>query len=336
MNNTIGIAVVGLGRISATHIDGIQKLGERARLAGVVDIREEIAREAANRYGVPHYVSIEEALKDERINALVVCLPHDQHEEAVKKAAAAGRHVLVEKAMARNYDEGLRMTEAAKQGGVKLMVAQSRRYISHLREAKSMVRQIGPLTGILYTFAANFQAATAPAWWKSKEATGGLVYPMMGSHSIDFMLWLNEGDKPAAVFAKGSDTNSDFEGDDQAVIVLTFESGLVATSYLTLNSRVPRHEGLLTGQAGSIYFTHDGDHGGGLVGVPNTDLYLNGKLIKTGSSEPHAFAVQMGEFVDAIVEDREPESSGMKILTQTRILDAAQQSSREGREISLL
>lgn len=227
------------------------------------------------------------------------------------------------------------MVAAASAGGVRLMIAQSRRYIGHLRRVKAMAEQIGPLSGALYTFAANFDVNIAPAWWRSKEATGGLVYPMLASHSIDFLLWLCPNRKPVSVFAQGTDANSDFEGDDAATIIMKFDDGLVTTSYLSINSRIPRHEVLITGDTGSIYASHSGDHGGGLVGIPDTDVYLNGRRVLAGPSEPHAFAVQMTEFLSAILEEREPESSGASILTQIRVLDAAQKSAREQKVIML-
>lgn len=335
MQGEVGIAVVGLGRISATHIDGIEKNPNKCRLAAVVDANGDLARSAAEKYSVPGYTSLTEALSDDEVQAVIICLPHHLHEATVIEAVQAGRHVLVEKVMARTVAEARRMTDEADKNGVKLMVAQSRRYITHLREAREMLPQIGRLQSVLYTFLANFDASTAPVWWRSKDATGGLIYPMMGSHSIDFCLWLNEAASAVSVFAKGTDMNPYFEGDDGATIVISFDDGSVATNFLSVNSRVPRHEGIITGTEGTIHFNHEGDHGGGLVGVPQTNLFLNGQLVRSGASEPHAFAVQVDEFVSSILEGREPESSGKRILRQIEIIEAAQLSAAEGRLVPL-
>src|SRR5690606_22434206 len=182
---------------------------DKAELAAVVDENASLAEATAGRYGVPFHTSLAAALRDDSVEALVICLPHHLHEGITVEAVRAGRHVLVEKVMARTPEEARRMIGAAEESATALMVAQSRRYISHLREARQMLPKIGRLQGLLYVFAANFDASTAPPWWRSKEATGGLVYPMMGSHSIDFSLWLNEGAKPVSVFAKGTDSNPD-------------------------------------------------------------------------------------------------------------------------------
>lgn len=72
-----------------------------------------------------------------------------------------------------------------------------------------------------------------------------------------------------------------------------------------------------------------------MIGTADTDVYVNGEKIISGTPEPHNFAIQMKEFVDSIIEDREPLTSGEKIITQLKIIEAAQRSSAEKRLILL-
>lgn len=334
MPSKIGLAVIGLGRISQTHIDAIRALPERCELIAVGDLREELAREVADRYQATPYGSVDEVLQDERVEAVVICLPHNLHAPISIQAADAGRHVLVEKVMARSYEEGVSMVEAAKRNNVKLMVGQSRRYFLALQEAHRRREDIGRIRNLLYTFAAYFDVNTAPPWWRRAEDTGGLVYPMLGSHSIDYALWMMDDRKPVAVFAKGASNNRDFEGDDDVTLVIEFDDGTHATNFLSINNRYSRHEALVVGEKGSIYFTQQGDHVG-LIGVADTDLYVNGELIMSGDPRPHSFTVQMEEFLNSIDEDREPSSSGERVLTQLSVIEAAQVSAQKKRMIEL-
>ncbi len=334
MDRQVGIAVVGLGRVSESHIDGIAHNRKHCRLAAVVDVDSARAKASGERHGVPFYTELDRALQDESVEAIVVSLPHDLHAAVSIQALEAGRHVLVEKPMATNYDDAERMANAAEASGVQLMIGQSRRYIRQLQEGKARSGEIGQITALLYTFACHFDVETAPPWWRSKQATGGLVYPMLGSHSVDYTLWMREGRRVVSVYAEGASLNPDFEGDDAATLILTFDDGTHATNFLTINNPAPRHEGLVIGSEGAIYFTHTGDHEG-LVGVPTTDLYLNGELIMSGPSEPHLFALQMKEFAEAIIEKREPTTSGRRILPQMRILEAAQASAASGQVVRL-
>lgn len=331
----IGIAVIGLGRIGLSHIDAIQKNSNTCRLAAVVDANENLAVSVGRKYGVPHATTVADVLKDDSVQAVVVCLPHQAHAPVTIQAAGHGRHVLVEKVMATTLTDAAAMVNAAQANDVKLMVGQSRRFIAPIRTAKARIGEIGKIMGVLYNFACFFDIDSAPAWWRSKEATGGLVYPMLGSHSIDFGLWICSDREPISVYASGSSNNPDFEGDDTATVVVNFDDGTNATSYLTINNRPSRHECLIVGTEGSIYFTHASDHEG-MIGVPSTDLFLNGHSIPETPSDPHCFTAQMAEFARAIQEGRAPEASGAEILTQMKILHAAQISSDEGRVITII
>lgn len=334
MTSKVGLAVIGLGRISQTHIDAIQALPERCELVAVADLQEELAYKVATQHQVTPYTSVDEVLQDERVEGVVICLPHNLHAPISIQAAEAGRHVLVEKVMARTHDEGVSMVEAAKQNSVKLMVGQSRRYFLAMQEAHRRREEIGRIYNLLYTFAPYFDINVAPPWWRRAEDTGGLVYPMLGSHSIDYALWMLDDRRPVAVFAKGASNNPDFEGDDDVTLIIEFDDGTHATNFLSINNRSPRHEGLIVGEKGSIYFIQRGDHDG-LIGIAETDLYVNGELVMSGDPRPHSFTVQMKEFLDSIDEDREPSSSGERILAQLSIIEAAQVSAQKRRMIEL-
>lgn len=335
MSPKVRIAVIGLGRIARSHIDGIQHWGDECELAAVVDVQEERAKKFSDDYDVPYYTSAEEAYENPAIDAVVICVPHFLHSRLAIDAVEAGKHVLVEKVMATSVDEGNAMVMAAKDNNVNLMVGQSRRFFPSLVEARDRLDEIGEPLNLLYTFACHFDIDNAPAWWQSEEKTGGLVYPMLGSHSIDYTLWMLDDREPVSVYAEGASNNEDFEGQDDVTIVIKFDDGTHATNFLSINNSPVKHQGLVVGSEGSISWNQEGDHSGDLVGVATTDLEINGAPIESQQNGPHNFALQMKEFVDSIDEGREPIASGREILTQLRIIEAAKQSAAEDREISL-
>jgi predicted dehydrogenase len=241
----------------------------------------------------------------------------------------------VEKVMATSIEEGRRMVEAAAENDVNLMVGQSRRFFPSLREAKDRLDEIGAPLNLQYTFACHFDVETAPAWWQHEEKTGGLVYPMLGAHSIDYTLWMLSDREPVAVYAEGASNNDTFEGDDDATLVIEFDDGTHATNFLSINTSPSVHRGLVVGSEGSISWDQHGDHSGDLVGVASTDLKINGEPLPEESGKPHNFALQMREFVDSIRDGRKPEAPGEEIMTQLRIIDAARRSAMEDRVIEL-
>ena len=335
MADPINVAVVGLGRVAHSHIDGILQSPEQCELAAVVDIDADRARAASERYDAPYYTDTEAAFSDPSVDAVVVCVPHHLHAPVAVEAMEAGKHVLVEKVMATSLEAGERMVAAAEERDVNLMVGQSRRFFPSLREAKDRIEEIGTPLSLEYTFACHFDADTAPPWWRSEKKTGGLVYPMLGSHSIDYTLWMLDDRDPVAVYAAGASTNDVFEGDDEATLVIEFDDGTHATNVLSINTAPSKHRGLVVGAEGSIAWDQQGDHSGELVGVASTDLEINGATVETPEQHPHNFTLQMRSFAESITNEREPEASGREILTQLRLMRAAKRSATDGRRIQL-
>ncbi|WP_435181370.1 Gfo/Idh/MocA family protein [Halorussus sp. AFM4] len=329
------IAVVGLGRIARSHIDGILQWPDRCELGAVVDVDENRARAFATEFDVPYHTATEEVYANPEIDAVVICVPHHLHAPLTVEACEAGKHVLVEKVMARSVSEGREMVEAADENDVNLMVGQSRRFFPALRQAYERRREIGEAVNLLYTFTPYFDVDVAPDWWQSAEKTGGLVYPMLGSHSIDYTLWMLGEKDPVAVYAEGGSNNPDFEGHDDVTVLIRFDDGTHATNFLSINNPDPVHEGLVIGTDGSIDWEQTGDHAGELVGVASTEMSLNGNPVEVDDDLPHNFALQMREFVDSIRAGRNPNPSGEEILTQLSIIEAAKQSAEEDRLVGL-
>ena len=138
--NPVGYAVVGCGRIAKAHLEAIQQLPDHVKLLAVVDVQEERAKEYQVRYGAPkHYLSVQQALQDNEIEALDLCLPPSAHGPVAVEALEAGRHVIVEKPMALTVAEADAMIDAADKNDVILMSGQSRRFNEPLWAAKELL-----------------------------------------------------------------------------------------------------------------------------------------------------------------------------------------------------
>jgi predicted dehydrogenase len=151
MSDKVGVAIVGLGRIARTHISGIQLNPDTTRLVAVVDIDETLAKSTAAAYDTKFYTSVEAALTDPEIEAIVICLPHHLHKPVSLQVMEAGRHVLTEKPMSTNLEDAKTMVEKAEQKEVVLMTGQCFRFISASLEAKlRMKKEIGEPFNMVY------------------------------------------------------------------------------------------------------------------------------------------------------------------------------------------
>jgi predicted dehydrogenase len=317
----LGVAVVGYGRIAVAHLTELQRLKDRARLVAVVSRRPEAAREGHRRFGtLRYYTDYEAALDDRDIDAVVVCTPHHMHSRMVVQGAQAGKHVLVEKPLATSLPEADEAIAAANKFHVNLMVAYNQRFLRAVMEAKDRMTAIGDPTNIVQIRATSFPAASIPAWWRESRLTGGFVLPLAGSHLIDTCLWW-VGQRPEQVFAQAHRRGEVAEGEDTATVSLSFPGGLLASVHLSYNAKVAVSERIVVGTAG-------------VLRISDGTLRVNEKVVLRETVPPHSrggpsFRRQLMEFINSIVERREPLASGRETRATVEVLVAARRSLAE-------
>jgi predicted dehydrogenase len=323
----LGIALVGYGRIAIAHLTELGRLKDRASLVAIVSRRDESAAEGQRRFGaVRRYTDYDAALSDADVDAVIICTPHHMHSDMIVRAARAGKHVLVEKPLATSVRDADTAIAAAADHRVKLMVAYNHRYLLPVMEAKRLMSAIGEPTNLVHIRGASFPLATMPAWWKAERLAGGFVIPLAGSHQIDTCLWWL-GERPDRVFAEGVRHGRMAEGEDVASLSLTFPSGVLASIHLSYNAQKPITERIVVGTLG-------------VMRVRDDRLVINDEVVVQEEVPSHggggaSFHRQLAEFIDAIVEDREPLASGRETRATVEVLAAARRSLADGRPVTL-
>ena len=122
------VGVVGCGLIAQVmHLPYLAELSDRFEIAAVCDLREDIARGCADRYGVAGVFTRWDALVEEPLDAVLIATSGD-HAPIAIAAAGAGKHVFVEKPMALCGADAERMVQTVHDAGVRLMVGTMKRY----------------------------------------------------------------------------------------------------------------------------------------------------------------------------------------------------------------
>ena len=158
----------------------------------------------ADQWGFESYeTDWKDLVKREDIDAVDICTPNDTHAEIAIAAAAAGKMVLTEKPLSRNFEEGKRMVDAIEKAGVKNTVWYNYRRIPAVTLAKQIIDS-GKL-GKIFHYRANFlQDWTINAdlpqggealWRMDAEVAGSGVTGDLLAHCIDTAMWLNGGIK---------------------------------------------------------------------------------------------------------------------------------------------
>jgi len=228
-------AIIGCGNIYKVHADALQKL-ESAELKYVVDIREERARNAANKYNCDYIIEYEELLEKD-IDVVHICTPHFLHSPMALKFLEAEINVFVEKPLAINYNEGKEIIRSLENSVARLGVCFQNRFNNNNKEAKQILEEglLGRIKGIkgFVTWHRNQDYYLKDDWKGFYATEGGGVLINQAIHTLDLMQWF--GGSVDAV--KGNvDTrvlNEAIEVEDTAEATLYFANGAVGIFYAT-------------------------------------------------------------------------------------------------------
>lgn len=142
----IRLGVAGLGRAFMLMLPTLAR-DARVEMVAAADPRPEARARFAADFGARTYEDVEALCADPGLDAVYVASPHQFHVAHVSAAAAAGRHVLVEKPMALTVADGLAMIAAARSAGVHLVVGHSHSFDAPYRQAREMIGsgEFGPV-----------------------------------------------------------------------------------------------------------------------------------------------------------------------------------------------
>ena len=152
MNKKLKVGIIGSGGIAnSKHMPGLKSV-EEAEMVAFCDLEIERAEKAKAEYGTPEakvYQDYKELLKDDSIDVVHVCTPNRSHSFISIDALRAGKHVMVEKPMAKTAAEAEEMVRVAKETGKKLTVGYQNRCRPESQYLKQQIMNKG-LLGEVY------------------------------------------------------------------------------------------------------------------------------------------------------------------------------------------
>ncbi len=235
----VRVAAVGLGRWANVLADAYTR-SDKVKLVSCFS-RNPAKRDAFSaRYGCGQDESLEALLKRDDIEGVIVTVPNDQHADVIEQAAAAGKHVYVEKPIAIDLGDGLRIKRATEAAGVVFLCGHSARRLGGLRTIKNFIEtgEIGDVSMIEATFANERGLELKATDWRGdpSKAPGGPL-TQLGVHQIDNLQYLLGPVKQVFCFGKPMYTKVPNETVLQTV--MEFENGRMA--YLGTNWACPGH-----------------------------------------------------------------------------------------------
>jgi len=315
---SLKLCVVGCGNFARTFAREMQSIAGEVDLFFASRDAQRAAEYSANFDGKASFGSYEAAAADPDVEAMYLCTPHHLHREHVALAAAAGKHILVEKPIARTMEEARAIIETAQRAGVTLMVAQNYRFMAVVRRAKELIDSgaLGEIRLIQLQGESGFQ----PSQWRaSREQNGGGIFIDGGIHKIDILLYL--AGRPRDVYATALPKVLDETGGEDGVVVITHSKtgvvGLINHSWAKVHGREPNWVSV-SGSKARISFD-----------VAGTQLTIDDGLEERtleATGDRHGIITMVQEFRNSIREGREPETSGAVGLEDLEITLKAYES----------
>lgn len=311
----LGIGLIGLGDIGKKHFHNSMTL-RNARLIAVAD-KSRKARSFARAYGIKEvYENYEQLLRNPNIDCVIVAVPNFLHAECAIKAAEYGKHMFIEKPLARTVQEGKQIISRVRKSGVKAMVGYPLRF-SRFAELKKEINS-GRLGDVISCFATHvsygpFYHRTAysaeqtsvplsvPSWWFEPELVGGGALVDLGSHMINLLRWYF-GDGTTSVKASlGHRFNMPFE--DMAICSIKFQNGTFATLNVGWYSLKPVTKVELFGVANTVSMGKDYQVRPSVLGLFRE--WLLRKVLAQSSS----WYKELSYFINCLINDHSPSLS---------------------------
>jgi len=302
------IALAGAGAFGEKHLDGLKKI-DGVEIVSVISRRAEQAAEVAAKYGARHSgTDLSEALGRDDVDAVILCTPTQMHAEQAIACMDAGKHVQVEIPLSDSWADAQKVLDKQRETGLVCMVGHTRRfnpshqYVHNKIAAGELTIQAMDVETFFFR-RKNMNAKGEPRSW-----TDHLLWHH-AAHTID--LFAYQTAKIVAANAIQGPKNPDLGIAMDMSIQLKSETGAICTLALSFNNDGPL----------GTFFRYIGDTAtyiaryDDLVTGKEEPVDLSGVAVSSNGIE-----LQDREFVAAIREGREPNSSVSQVIDCYRVI----------------
>lgn len=357
------IGIIGCGVIAMEkHLPALKKLSDKVEVAAFCSGNEQNAIKAAETFNPDGrvYTDYRDMLNDKEMDVVHICTPNVFHAPMAVEALNAGKHVMCEKPMAINAEGAKKMLDASNRTGKKLTIA----YQNRFRRDSLLLKEAcdkGDLGEIYWAKAHAVRRRGVPTWgvFMNKELQGGGPLIDIGTHALDLTLWcMNnyEVDSVTGVtYNKLTEQNKanqfgpwdpkSFQVEESALAFIRMKNGAsiqleAAWALNTLDEREAMTT--LSGTKGGAEMRRNKETNTNEL-VFNGEMY--GNLVETKLQDTASIAYtssnfqetdgdrEISQWIDAILEDKDPVVTPEQAYQVTRILDSIYQSAKTGETI---
>lgn len=323
----IGVGIIGAGWWAGEHARAVAAV-PGLRLAAFSSRSPERLAAFGREFGIEGETDYRRLLARRDIDAVAIATPHDTHARIAVEALDAGKHVLLEKPMARDRAECAAIAAAARRGGTVCMVGLTHHFIPAVAATKALVER-GEVGAIVSAFCAHTQTwgwEHRPRFYRER-ALGGGVWLTLGVHFVDRLLWLIDSEVVAVkgVLARRFHQPGEHDADDAATVLLHFANGAVGTIMIAGQRSGPAwSEMRLIAERGTVRLDGQG------LAVAERDEWH-----PVAVPEANPMVLEWAAFARAIIDGTPPPVTLDHALRVMEVVFAAEDSAATGREARL-
>jgi predicted dehydrogenase len=334
MEERVGFALVGLGRLSINQLIPAFRVSKKAKLSALVSGDPAKAQRLAQENGIKpdsiyDYKNFGRIKDNKEVQVVYIVLPNSMHAEYTVRAARAGKHVLCEKPMEVSVTKCQQMISECRHAKVKLMIAYRVQYEPMHRTMQRLVRE-KTFGDVKYIESANLQKVEQMEWRLSEKLSGSGALGDLGVYCINSIRFLL-GQEPVEIFAQTFRPTDDprfKEVDATTTWQMRFPSGLLANCACSFDGHDTKSYRVVADR--------------GTFGMDPAFPYRGLKMFSQPNEPPlpeipetDQFANELDHMADCVVNNHEPYTPGEEGLQDQRIIEAILESAKKGKIVKL-
>jgi predicted dehydrogenase len=336
VENKLRIGIIGAGNMAQLVHIPIVKKHAAAELVAIADVELPKAAVIAEKYKIAaFYRDPERLLARDDIDAVHVLTPTNSHMAMTLAALSAGKHVLVEKPIARKAAEARRMAEAAQSAGKLLMAAMDLRFRPDSDALRKFVAsgELGRVSTVRARFLKKKERWARSPWLNNSRISGGGVFMDLGIQLLDVALWILGNPSVRRVSAHSSRDRLGFRVEDTLVAFYMLQGDM--SLYLNVTWAF-----MSDGSDMQVVFS--GSHGTADLNPLKITKEVQGSLVNvTPAGRPlrlqdiyrKSFELEIDHFYQSILGGTESDSSGAQAAALMDVVEATYRAAAEGREV---
>ncbi len=341
MGRKTGFGIIGCGMISEFHINAVDALGDKAKLIGITDnVRDSAERLSFRHGGLKIFDSVDDMLSCREINAVCICVPSGYHADMIIKAAAAKKHIVVEKPLAITKEQLDEVVQTVEKNGVTLAVISQLRFAKDIKRAKYSIDsgELGKIVcaDMYMKYYRSQEYYDSGAWRGTKKLDGGGALMNLGIPGVDLLQYLAGPVK--SVFAFSKTLSRKIEVEDTLCASIEFESGAIGViqAATSVYPGYPRRIEI-NGDRGSVCIEETALTRMDIAGNSAEDLTFRPAFASGASAAMNIsndyHTLQISDFIDAIKEKRKPAVDVLEGRKAVDVILAIYKSAREERRV---